>query len=87
MQQGCLDGRQEASRNAQNRPLERNGYPHLEAHKEVHRRMAEEVILLRDKPRNDFTPSLGEEVSHYLRNWLTDHILIEDKKFAQYLQG
>lgn len=69
------------------RLLERNGYPHLEAHKEVHRRMAEEVILLRDKLRNNFTPSLGEEISHYLRNWLTDHILIEDKKFAQYLQG
>lgn len=69
------------------RLLERNGYPHLEAHKEVHRRMAEEVIALRDKLRNNFTASLGEEISHYLRNWLTNHILVEDKKFAQYLQG
>ncbi len=67
------------------RLLERNGYPHLQAHKEVHRRMADEVIALRDKLRNNFTPALGEEISHYLRNWLTNHILIEDKKFAQYL--
>ncbi|MBN9698107.1 MAG: bacteriohemerythrin [Zoogloea sp.] len=67
------------------RLLERNGYPHLQAHKEVHRRMADEVIALREKLRNNFTPALGEEISRYLRNWLTNHILIEDKKFAQYL--
>ncbi|MBS0355856.1 MAG: hypothetical protein JSR83_18370 [Proteobacteria bacterium] len=48
--------------------------------------MAEEVISLRNKLRNNFTPSLGEETSRYLRNWLTDHILVEDKKSAQYLQ-
>ncbi|NML28791.1 bacteriohemerythrin [Zoogloea dura] len=69
------------------RLLERNGYPHLDAHKKVHRRMAEEVIALRDKLRNNFTPALGEEISRYLRNWLTDHILVEDKKFARYLGG
>lgn len=69
------------------RLLGRRGYPALQAHKEVHQRMAEEVIALRDKLRHDYSPSLGEELSRYLRNWLTDHILIEDKKFVLYLQG
>lgn len=72
MGQGCLARRQEARRSAQK--------------DRKYRSMAEEVISLRNKLRNNFTPSLGEETSRYLRNWLTDHILVEDKKSAQYLQ-
>ena len=49
--------------------------------------MTSEVIVMQKKLNIGFTPALGEEVSLYLKKWLSIHILREDKKYSLFLQN
>jgi hemerythrin len=59
-------------------------YPdHLE-HKKIHRALEKQVIELQNKIQKGQT-KITIEVIIFLRDWVRNHILIEDKKYGPYL--
>lgn len=65
--------------------IERAGYPHTEAHREVHRLFAERMQHYRARLEK------GEDVSRKLLSdlqiWLTNHIKTEDRDFASLVKA
>lgn len=65
------------------------GYPDLIEHIEEHRTFAEWLSILEGAPRLPGY-SFSETVRHmsrYLTDWLVDHVLGSDKRYAPYLKG
>ena len=62
------------------------GYPEFLAHKQVHAKMAEKV---RDLTRQYRAGTLFNpvQVSNFLKNWLSMHIMETDKKYAAFFQS
>jgi len=58
-------------------------YPEYEAHCALHRELVEEVEALQNKIHSGKT-AISFELLHFLRTWLTRHILGEDKKYAEF---
>jgi len=58
------------------------GYPQLEQHKKIHRRLVAQVIEL-DRRIKAKTAAVGIETMAFLRTWLTDHILKYDQQYAR----
>jgi hemerythrin len=61
-------------------------YPEYLRHKQEHDDLTKKVIAF----SNDFKEgkiSVTIEVMHFLRDWLSNHILGSDKKYASYLQS
>ncbi|MFP4032824.1 MAG: bacteriohemerythrin [Desulfococcaceae bacterium] len=66
------------------RLMARFNYPDLEAHRQVHRKMAHHVAGL--KARYDSGElSSPVQIGNFLKNWLTRHILGTDHKFKPFL--
>ena len=59
-------------------------YPSYEEHKKSHQKLTAQVFELQNKFKYN-RESISVEVLHFLRHWLTDHIMGEDKKYAPYL--
>ncbi|BCO08407.1 hemerythrin [Desulfolithobacter dissulfuricans] len=63
--------------------MEKAGYPLLGAHKQEHAQLEQEVLMFYDRVKN------GEEVVtefyQFLREWLLNHIVESDMKYAEYL--
>ena len=65
-----------------------HGFDQLEHHKEQHEILCMRVMdvtqdLLRRGPSEEVT----EDVYHFLRHWLSDHIIEEDLKFKAFLES
>jgi len=59
-------------------------YPdHLE-HKKIHRALEKQVLELQDRIRKG-RADITVEVLVFLRDWVNNHILVEDKKYGPYL--
>ncbi|MDR2688228.1 MAG: bacteriohemerythrin [Azoarcus sp.] len=58
-------------------------YPDYDNHCVLHHDLVAEVVALQEKVHSG-TASISFELLHFLRNWLAKHILIEDKKYAQF---
>jgi len=58
-------------------------YPEYEAHCALHRELVEEVEALQNKIHSG-KAAISFELLHFLRTWLTKHILGEDKKYADF---
>lgn len=58
-------------------------YPGYEAHCALHRNLVSEVEALQSKIHSG-SAAISFELLHFLRNWLTKHILGEDKKYAEF---
>ncbi len=56
-------------------------YPGYEEHKEIHEELLQHVVELRDKVESGKT-AIGFELMHFLRNWLTKHIMEEDMNYS-----
>jgi hemerythrin len=56
-------------------------YPEYENHKAIHEELLQHVIELRDKVESGKT-AIGFELMHFLRNWLTKHIMEEDMAYS-----
>lgn len=69
------------------RLMEAGGYPHLEEHQAIHRAFVRWVSELRDDYVTYGKRPLGESVLLYLRNWLSHHILGEDKRYRPFIQN
>lgn len=67
--------------------LAQAGFPHLEAHQALHRRLEEKVCDIRDRWLGGERGALGEEVLDLLKKWLTDHILVSDKSYSAWVAG
>ncbi|MDR1351006.1 MAG: bacteriohemerythrin [Zoogloeaceae bacterium] len=60
-------------------------FPEYEAHCEMHRALVAEVELLQRKIASGQV-AISFELLHFLRNWLTKHILGEDMKYGVYFK-
>jgi len=58
-------------------------YPDYEEHCQLHRGLIEEVEALQEKVTSG-SVAISFELLHFLRNWLTKHILGEDMKYAEF---
>jgi len=61
-------------------------YPGLPAHQELHIKLIEAVFQLQDQFENQRI-ALDNNVVKFLRDWLGDHIVHDDRKFADFLAG
>jgi hemerythrin len=65
--------------------LRQHGYSGLAAHQEVHKKLCAQVYDLRDKFRaGKITVTI--ETMHFLKNWLSSHILSVDMAYARELK-
>ncbi len=63
--------------------LERLSYPELGRHRTLHGVFREHVRKLREALDKD-EMELGTKVMNVLQDWLVDHILVEDRKYARF---
>ncbi|WNO11127.1 bacteriohemerythrin [Teredinibacter sp. KSP-S5-2] len=56
-------------------------YPDFETHKEHHEQLIDQVLEMHQKVIKD-NKKLGFELLHFLKNWLTKHIMSEDKLYT-----
>ncbi len=61
--------------------MEKYNYPELAEHKKEHLKLTQEVMAL-NKNRNYIFP---DNIADFLISWLTNHIMREDKKYADYI--
>lgn len=66
--------------------MEKGNYPDLEAHKEEHIRLAEQVQEIVSHYRAG-DAHVDQEALDFLKNWLTNHILGSDMHYLPYVQG
>lgn len=66
--------------------MQRAGYPDLSNHQRVHRAMVEQVERLRKEAGSSRT-GFSIKLMGFLKNWLTDHIMGTDQKYAPVLKG
>lgn len=70
---------------AEEEMLRQKKYSKLPTHHGVHTKLTAEVIELRDKYRaNKVTLTL--EVMQFLKNWLSNHIMVHDQQYAAELK-
>ncbi|MCU7813082.1 MAG: bacteriohemerythrin [Candidatus Thiodiazotropha sp. (ex Notomyrtea botanica)] len=56
-------------------------YPGYEEHKEIHEELLHSVVDLQDKVATG-KKSIGFELMHFLKTWLTKHIMEEDMQYS-----
>lgn len=56
-------------------------YPGYEAHKEIHEELLGAVVDLQEKVATG-KKSIGFELMHFLKTWLTKHIMEEDMQYS-----
>ena len=62
-----------------------NDYPAFESHQEGHKRFAQQLVDFMNG-YDEGRPKLLEEMLVYLKNWLLEHIVGSDQKWAAYLR-
>lgn len=62
-----------------------SAYPRAREHAAAHARMQRQVFEFRNQIRAKENSQLAVEMLHFLRGWLTQHIMIDDKNFGAYL--
>lgn len=60
-------------------------YPAAEEHAALHENFKQRVFAYRERIGREDTVVLAAELMVFLRDWLADHVLIEDKKYGVYL--
>lgn len=67
--------------------IEEHHYPGKDIHKESHENFKANLCRLKDKfGKSGISSTLTVETELFFKNWLTDHILTEDKAFGDFLQ-
>lgn len=60
-------------------------YPEAEAHTALHSRLREQVFNFRRQIQEKNSRELGLDMMEFLRQWLSEHILVEDRKYGRFL--
>jgi hemerythrin len=66
--------------------MRRKDYPRLASHQKAHKMFSEKITELEDKLKAGKLISTLE-ISKYLKEWLSNHILLEDKQYANYFKN
>jgi hemerythrin len=66
--------------------MSERGYPELERHQDIHSGLFETLFALQAKLEKG-TIGIEQEAVAFLRIWLTDHIVEEDKALGRFLAG
>ncbi|OCC14532.1 Methyl-accepting chemotaxis protein [Dissulfuribacter thermophilus] len=61
------------------------GYPEAELHKKVHNDLTRKVLAFKEK-FDEGKATVSIELLKFLKDWLTNHICITDKKYVPYLK-
>lgn len=60
-------------------------YPEAETHTALHARLREQVFNFRRQIQEKNSRELGLDMMEFLRQWLSEHILVEDRKYGRFL--
>jgi len=60
-------------------------YPLAEEHAALHREMRQQVFKFRAEVDERNAGDLALEMLHFLRGWITQHIMVDDKKYGAFL--
>jgi len=60
-------------------------YPDAEKHTALHNAMKQRVFSYRARIEEGEPLELAREMLEYLRHWLTQHIMVEDRKYGEFL--
>lgn len=62
------------------------GFPHLEAHKKLHKKYEDDFALIEQKLKSgNFDATLLIDIQDKVVNWLLDHIAKVDKKYGEFI--
>ena len=65
---------------------ERHGCPDLDAHRKLHKDLVAEALDFR-KRFHDAEPGVEANLMWFLKDWLLNHIMLQDAKFARHILG
>jgi hemerythrin len=71
---------------AEEKLMEKNGYPVLAAHQAEHRALTDKVVAFK-KSFDTGSALITLELMTFLQNWLTNHIQTVDKKYGDFLNS
>jgi hemerythrin-like metal-binding protein len=60
-------------------------YPDAAAHIAIHAKLRQQVFDFRKQVTDKDATALAGELAHFLREWLIEHILVEDRKYGEFL--
>lgn len=60
-------------------------YPHADEHCARHAELRQQVFGYRRRIQEQDAAALAEDLAVFLRDWLTQHILVEDRKYGEFL--
>ena len=63
------------------------GYPDYERHRQIHRNLTRQVLIMAEKYVRTPTDAVKQELIDFLAAWLVEHIIKEDRKLGAYLHG
>lgn len=72
---------------AEERLFQKHGYPEYKHHKKEHDNLARQAVELRDKFNLDGYGMISLEVLIFLKDWLKNHVMVTDRKYASFLNG
>ena len=61
------------------------GYSNFEEHKRQHNELIAQVIELKDKFMENPQGTISDDLIHFLKRWLTNHIMRSDKDYTEFL--
>ena len=61
------------------------GYPSTAPHLKQHEDLTKQVLAIQEKMKKGVSFAQSMEVMEFLKNWLTNHILVSDKAYGPYL--
>ncbi|MFC1481414.1 bacteriohemerythrin [Candidatus Neomarinimicrobiota bacterium] len=74
--------------NREEEVFEEHGFDQLDHHKLQHQRIIQQVLdISEDIIAQGASEEITEEVYHFLKHWLADHIIKEDLKFKTFLEN
>ncbi|MCT4631583.1 MAG: bacteriohemerythrin [Firmicutes bacterium] len=63
-------------------------YPDIEEHKNIHKSFRDTILSIEEKHKNkEVTNKDLIEINLMIKEWLVNHILVEDKKLAGYIKS
>ena len=63
-----------------------SSYPEAENHREIHEKVFKGVELFKNRIQTEDIDVLGSDLMIFLTQWITNHILKEDMKYADYIK-
>jgi hemerythrin len=68
---------------AEEKLMNSHGYPDVLPHKQEHKKLTDQVIQIQEKYRQG-NAAVSVELSSFLKDWLSSHILGTDKKYTKF---